>query len=184
MPYDGNLEEPILHTQISPTDEAVYNRAFSGADLVFLLLDGNANLVARGVGVSWSENYQQSPVQEYGHRYPTEIVTGAANAGQLQLQTVYFLKLNDYIGTHSNLILDKEFTAIVGLGDENDPDLLAKLDVTDVFRGVKVVANSGNFSAGQTYMRNISFMYRKRLSGIQNLNEAGGPYPASITTAQ
>lgn len=178
--YDGTLEPPIQHNQITVNDEAVYNRAFSGADLVILLLDGAANLIARGVGVSWSDNNQQQPVMELGHRAATEIVTGAMNPGQLQVQTVYFLKLNDYIGNHSNLILDKEYTAIVGLGDENDPDLLGKLEVLDVYIGVKINANSGNLAAGQNYMRTVSMIYRKRLTGIQyKVANAASKYPAT-----
>lgn len=177
--YDNTLEPPIQHSEINITDEGVYTKAYSGADLVFLLLDGANNLIARGVGCSWNDTNQATPVMEYGHRYATEIVMGATNPGQLQVQTVYFLKLNDYIGNHSNLILNKEFTALVGLGDQNDPDLLAKLEVLDFFKGVVVTANSANFSSGQQYMRNISFMYRKRITGIQyKAANAASKYPA------
>ena len=182
MAYDGTLEDPIQHNQITPTDPALYRRAFSGADLIFQLFDGNANLIARGVGVSWSDNYQQTPVMEYGKRAPTEIVTGAANAGQLQVQTIYFCEINDNMGTHSNLKLDKEYTAVVAFSDDsNDPALIDKLDVLDFFKGVKVIANSGNFSAGQNYMRNVSFMYRKCLTGAQYKKAVpASAYPATV----
>ncbi len=180
MPYDGTLEPPIQHNQISVTDEAVYSRAYSGADLVFMLLDGAQNLVARGVGVSWSDNNQIIPVMELGKRYATELVSGAMNPGQLQIQTVYFLKLDDNMGNHSNLILDKEYTAIVARGDECDPNLIQKLDVLNFFKGVKIAANSANTASGQNYMRTVSFMYRKRITGIQyKAANAASKYPAT-----
>ena len=164
-----------------------YQMGHSGSSLMLSLLDGKNNLIARGIGVSWSDNNQVTPVMEYGHRKPTELIEGAVNAGQLQVQSLYFLQLNDSLGSYRDLILKKEFTAIVYIAMTERPE--DRGTILDCFQGCKIASNQGSFNAQNMYTRNVNLMYRYRETGLEWASKSastfypakspGGQYPAA-----
>ncbi|GAB1348373.1 hypothetical protein MASR1M107_05850 [Ignavibacteriales bacterium] len=181
--HDNTYHDPVNPGQISVTNQGIYHRSFAGADLIFDLVDPVAgSLIARGIGANWNDNAQQMPVMEWGERVATEIVTGAQNPGQIQITSIYFLGLNDNLGSYSNLRDDKEFIGMIRMSKQADPLTVAALKVTDVFIGMKIANNSGGFSAQQMYMRNFALIYRKRITGAQwKKYNPSSPYPANIT---
>jgi hypothetical protein len=184
--YDPTYHEPINPGDISISDESTYLRSFSGSDLIFDLIHPTfGSLIARGIGVSWNDAPQQFPVMEWGERKATEIVTGAQNVGTLQINSMYFLKMNDFLGDYSNLSLDIEYIGLVKISNQVSGNTAQKLKVLDWFIGLKPSGNSANFSAQQMYMRNMSFMYRMRLTGIQYKKKNGSSlYPATPSIPQ
>lgn len=173
--YNEKFELPIkIGKEI---DSESYYQSLHGSQLVVTVLDGKKNLVARGMGMSWSENYQMQPILEWGKRYSVEIVKGSMPAGQIQIQSMYFMKLNDTLPTYKNLASRKELTAIVQIAEHEDEAL--KGVVLDVFEGCVIQAQSGNFNAQALYMRNVNLLYRKRLKGIEWVKKnATAKYPA------
>lgn len=159
-------------------DSESYYQSLHGSQLVVTVLDGTKNLVARGMGMSWNENYQLTPVMEWGQRYSVEIVKGAMPAGQIQIQSMYFMQLNDTLPTYKNLVSKKELSVIVQIADHEDESL--KGVVLDVFEGCVIQAQSGNWNAQALYMRNANLLYRKRLKGIEWVKKiATAKYPAA-----
>lgn len=173
--FGEKLELPIKIGEI--TDPESYYQSLHGSQLRVTVLDNENNLVARGFGISWNENYQMTPVMEWGQRYSVEIVKGAMPPGQLQIQSMYFMKLNDTLPTYKNLVSKRELTVIVQIADHEDETL--KGVVLDVFQGCVIQAQSGNWNAQNLYMRNANLLYRKRLKGIEWVKmNASSKYPA------
>lgn len=191
MPFGDILTPRIKVGAMTPSLKEYYYKALSGSQLVCSLYEGaggDANLIARGSGLSWNETIQQQDVPEWGQRNSIEIVTGRQPIGQLTIQTFFFMNLNDSLPTTQGLKgwAQSELQAIVQIADHEDPNLAGF--VLDVFEGVKIAAQSGNWNAQSQYMKNISLVYRVRMSGLewkqknpseslQNGN-AVQPYPA------
>jgi hypothetical protein len=175
--YNEKLELPIRIGSIEDTES--YYQALPGSALVVQVLDGSKNLIARGFGASWNETYQMTPVMEWGKRYSVEIVKGAMPPGQISIQSMYFMDLNDTLPTFKNLASKRELTAIIQIANEEDATLNGI--VLDVFQGVVIQGQQGNFNASNLYLRNCSMIYRKRLKGIEwlKLNPAL-KYPAKV----
>lgn len=161
--YGELLTLPTLIKEVK--DQESYYQALSGSQLVVTLLDGGLNLVARGTGFQWNENYQKMPIPEWGQRHIIEIVTGQMNVGQASIQSMFFMNLNDTLPTFKNLVSRRELEIIVQIADHEDPALAGL--VLDVFQGVHIQGQSGNFSAQSLYLRNANMMYRKRLTGLE-----------------
>lgn len=177
--YGEKLETPLKFTQISETDKESYYQSLHGSQLVALVMDGENNLVARGFGLSWSENYQMNPVMEWGERNATEIVSGAMPPGQINVQSMYFLRLNDSMPTYKNLVERKELKVLIQI--QNHEDEAINGIVLDVFEGCKIQGQQGNFNSQSLYMRNASILYRKRFTGAEYVKAVAGlKYPATI----
>lgn len=146
-------------------DPASYYRAFSGSQLVCRVLDKTNNLVARGMGVSFSESYQMTPILEWANRKSIEVVDGMALPGQVQIQTMQFMQLNDSLWTARDLPNIDELTTIVQVADEEKVSI--KGLVIDVFSGCKIQAQNGNWTAQGLYTRTCSLIYRERITGLQ-----------------
>ena len=177
--YNEKLETPIKFAEISEQDAASYYQSLHGSQLVALVLDGENNLVARGFGLSWGENYQMAPVMEWGQRNATEIVSGAMPPGQINIQSMYFMKLNDVMPTYKNLVERKELKVLIQIQHHEDPALNGI--VLDVFEGCKIQGQQGNFNSQNLYMRNCSILYRKRYTGMEYARKVAGiKYPATV----
>jgi hypothetical protein len=183
--YGELFEVPILIKKVTNTD--IYYKLHHGSSLIFTLFDQNKNLIARGTGMSWNENPQLAPYMEWGKKYCIEIVKGAMNPGQLTVQGANFLHLNDSMPTVANLIENRELTAFVQVGP--DEAIATRGLVIDVFKGVFVGAQSGNWNSQTLYMRNAQMMFRKRMTGAEWLNDNPGlgaansdhaAYPANV----
>lgn len=175
---------PVVIKDISTDKRDQYYRSFHGAGLKFSLFEEGKdgwNLIARGLGVTWNEQYQQTPVMELNERRCLEIVTGAMPPGQLSIQTVYFMQLNDGLPTSANLASINDIYAMVQVGD-NEPSNVKGL-VLDVFKGIKIAGRQGNFNATSLYLTSANMMYRDRMTGLEYLSTSNYTknYPASYT---
>jgi len=176
MTYGEKYNLPVNIKAIE--DPSVYYQALSGSQLVCQVFDESYNLFARGMGMSWNEQPQQTPVMEWGQRYCLEIVTGAMPPGQIAIQGMYFMKLNDTMPTYKNLASRRELFAMVQIAKHEDQALAGI--VLDVFQGVKIAGQQGNWNAQSLYLKNANMMYRKRLTGIDwKMQNADFKYPAS-----
>lgn len=181
--YDINekLGIPVKIKEI--TNPKQYYSSYSGASLRMIIfkedaVDPSKNLIARATGISWNENYQQTPVLELGKRFCMEIVSGAMPPGQLSIQSVQFMHLNDTLPTQKNLVEVAEWTAFTQISDEERPEISGL--VIDVFQGIHIVGQAGNYNAQSLYLRNANMMYRKRLTGIEwALSVNATNYPAT-----
>lgn len=184
------LKDPIVVGEIKNSD--IYYQQFHGTNLIFTVYATNADaslrsLVARGQGINWSEQYQLIAEPEWGQRRVIEIVDGAMLAGQLAFQSMYFLHLNDNLPTYRILGKGTYLSCMVQVAKHERAEL--KGLVLDVFQGVKIQGQSGQWNANSKYLRNGNMIYMERLSGIEWLqanpdlaNAAGdhGAYPAAI----
>ncbi len=174
--FDEKLTLPVVISKVKDPD--TYYTALSGSQLVCTVLDSDLNLVARGVGMSWNENYQKTPILEWGHRHVVEIVTGMQNIGQITVQSMFFMQLNDVMPTFKNLVSRRELQVIVQIAEHEDPKLAGL--VVDVFQGVHIQGQSGNWSAQSLYLRNAQLLYRKRLTGLDWAKQQNNTdYPAN-----
>lgn len=173
--FGEKLALPIKIGQI--VDSESYYQALHGSQLLVSVIDDKKNLVARGMGMSWNENYQLTPILEWGQRYSVEIVKGAMPPAQLSIQSMYFMHLNDTLPTFKNLVSRKELTALIQIATHEDEAL--KGIVLDVFQGCIIQGQQGNWNAQSLYLRNANLLYRKRLKGIEwaKLNQSA-LYPA------
>ncbi|OGU56952.1 MAG: hypothetical protein A2V66_10790 [Ignavibacteria bacterium RBG_13_36_8] len=183
--YDEKLQLPITVGNIK--DPQIYYKAPHGSQLRFTIYEEGKNLVARGIGCSWNENPQIQPIMEWNHRYCVEIVKGAMPPGQLQIQTMFFLHLNDSLPTLRSLTSLSELTAIVQIGEHEDPRLRGL--VIEAFKGCVIGGQSGNWNAQSTYLRQAQSWFRIRMTGLEWLAENPGlanaadnraGYPAEI----
>jgi hypothetical protein len=179
MPFGEILP---VKTKVTIKDTEFYHKALSGSQLVCSLYDAkNNNLIARGSGLSWNETFQQTDLPEWGQRHSIETVTGRQPIGQLTIQTFFFMQLNDALPTTQGLknwAVD-ELIAQVQIAAHEDPRLAGL--VIDVYEGVKIAAQSGNWNAQSQYMRNVSLIYRIRKSGADYyLKNKNATYPANI----
>ncbi len=175
--FNEKFDLPIKIGAVSDTES--YYQALPGSALVVQVFDGASNLIARGFGVSWNETYQLTPVMEWGKRYSVEIVKGAMPPGQISIQSMYFMDLNDTLPTYKNLVSKRELQAMIQIADHEDETL--KGVVLDVFQGVVIQGQQGNFSSQNLYLRNCNMIYRTRLKGIEWLNlNPTAKYPAAV----
>jgi hypothetical protein len=165
----STLGLPVLIKTINNPNQ--YYKGRSGSALVFHLLDGNNDVIARGQGVSHSQAPQQSPYMEFGKRKTSEIITGAMPVGQISVNTLFTMESNDRMPTVRNLPADKEFTAIIQIGPHEDPEVANA--ILNVFKGVKFAGEQGNMNANSIYVMNYNFMYIERLSGAEWAKENG-----------
>ena len=178
--YQGEgVQVPILIKSVKNPDW--YYTNFAGSALTFTIYEetkDSFNVVARGMGVSWSENYQKTPIMEWGKRHCVEIVTGAMPVGQLSIQSMFFMQLNDALPTYKNLTSNRELNAFIQIGANEDPAIAGL--VLDVFQGVHIVGQQGNWNAQSLYLRNANMMYRTRLTGLEwALKKNSTLYPAT-----
>lgn len=168
------------------SDEVMF-RQWQGSQLIYTLFDGENNIIARGTGMNWNENYQMNGDNEWGRRHVIEIVDGAMGLGQISIQTMYFFHLNNNLPTYRSLGRKGELTGIVQVRDHELPQY--KGLVLDVFEGVKIAGLSGNWSANTKYLMQIQSVYRIRKNAIEWLDEnpdlasqtdEHAPYPAAV----
>ncbi len=157
------IETPVKIKKV--VNAELYYSSLPASAIQVRIMDNDLNVVARGMGLNWNENFQNTPVMEWGHRFATEIVPGAMNPGQLTIQTMFFMHLNDALSTFRNLTRRPEMQAFVYVAKHEDPQIEGI--VLDVFKGVRIVGQQGNFNAQSLYMRNVSMMYRQRLTGAE-----------------
>lgn len=163
--FDETLQDPIKIAKI--IDPGAYYKALHGAQLKLEIFDGGLNLMARGIGCSWNEQPQVTPVLEWNHRQCVEIVTGAMPPGQLQIQTMFFMHQNDAMPTLRSLTNTafNELTALVRIAEHEDPRL--KGVVLEAFEGCVVGGQSGNWNSQSLYLKQAQVWFRVRLNGIQ-----------------
>jgi hypothetical protein len=177
--YNEKLGLPLKIGTVVDTES--YYQAIPGSAIVVQVIDSGNNLVARGFGASWNETYQMTPVMEWGQRNSVEIVKGAMPPGQLNIQSMYFMQLNDTLPTYKNLVSKRELTAIFQIADHEDSSIVGV--ILDVFQGVIIQGQQANFNAQSLYLRNLNMIYRKRLKGIEWLAlNSGILYPAQAGT--
>jgi hypothetical protein len=176
MAFGDVLDVPVKIGEVG--DPESYYKALPGSALLVKVFDNEFNLIARGLGFSWAENYQNFPVMELGQRHCIEIVKGAMPPGQINYQGMYFMNLNDTMPTYKNLVSTRELSALVQIADHEDASLNGI--VLDVFQGLVIQGQQGNFNAQTLYLRNCNMIYRTRLTGLEwkNLNPAV-KYPAA-----
>jgi hypothetical protein len=188
MAYNINevLPAPVIVGDIK--DSSVYYKNPHGSSLLFTVIDENRNLIARGVGVNYSETYQNTPVMELNEKFSKEVVMGAMPPGNLTVQTIFYLHLNDMLPNASNLTDPKEYTAIIQLGDKVNANLRGL--VINVFTGVNLISQGGNVNAQANLTQNIQFSYRVRMNGLQwaeqnpalkNATADRAAYPADVS---
>lgn len=185
------LKSPIVVGEIKNKD--IYYQQFHGTNLVFTVYEQdpisktNRDLVARGQGINWNEQYQMIAEPEWGQRRVIEIVEGAMLAGQLAFQSMWFMHLNDNLPTYRKLGKGSYLTCIVQVATHERAEL--KGLVLDVFQGVKIQGQSGQWNSNSKYLRNGTMLYLERLTGLEwleanpdlgNAADDHGAYPASI----
>jgi hypothetical protein len=146
-------------------DPRIYYQGHAGATLTVAVFNGNNHLIARGHGLSWNEQPQLQNYMEWNQRHCLEIIKGAMLPGNISIQALTFFHLNDSLPTASDLADPTEFTALIQLGDKVESKLLGL--VIDVFKGVNIGAQSGQFSATSQYFRTAQLIYRYRMNGLQ-----------------
>lgn len=178
------LDLPYVIAEVK--DSEIYYSAHHGSTLTLSLFDDEFSLVARGTGMQWNEQYQMIPVMEWGQRHCLEISEGAMPPGQLVINAMNFLHLNDAMSTYRKLVQRKELQAIVQVAQHEKPEFRGL--VIDVFQGVKISGQSGNWNAQTLYLRNANMIFRKRLTGLEWLalnpglaaqTDEHGAYPAA-----
>mgnify|MGYP001408416440 CR=1 FL=1 len=163
MAYGEIMDVPIKIGEISDPDS--YYKSLPGSALVMKVFDNEFNLVARALGMSWSENYQNFPVMELGQRYCVEIVKGAMPPGQLNIQGLFLMQFNDTLPTAKNLVSNRELSALVQIADHEDSALSGI--VLDVFKGCVFQGQQGNFNSTSLYLRNANLIFRTRMTGLE-----------------
>lgn len=183
--FDETLALPVVIKNIK--DPQVYYKSFHGSQLRLSIFDAGNNLVVRGIGCSWNENPQITPILEWNHRFSVEIVKGAIPPGQMTIQTLYFFHLNDSLPTLRKLPNLSELSAIVQISDTEDPRIRGL--VLEAFQGCVVGGQSGNWNSTSLYLKQAQVWFRKRLSGAEwlalnpglaNASETRAAYPAEI----
>jgi hypothetical protein len=170
------LDLPVKIGEIK--DHKIYYRGWHGSTLLLSVFDGSKNLIARGSGMAWNDDIQQTPYMEWAQRKCMEIITGAYNPGQITFQTLNFLHLDDSLPTARDLPYAEELTGIVQVASHEDAKIRGL--VINVFEGVLFRAQSGNWNAQTLYARNGTLIYRERLTGLQWLEK--NPDFATATT--
>lgn len=179
--------DPVFTGEI--TDSENYYKQHSGVSLVFTIFDpGNdRDLVARGQGMQWNEQYQLYAEPEWGQRRVIEIVEGAMLAGQINFRTMMFFHLQDNMPTYRELGKSEYLECMVQIASHEKAAL--KGLVLDVFRGVKFQGQQGQWDANSKYLRNGTMWYMERLKPLEwleenpdygNATDEHGPYPAAI----
>ena len=159
--------------KLQEAQKSYIDTGFSGISMVFELYDpiGKKNMIARGTGISWSENYVTHDVAEWGENAITEIVQGVMGVGQLQIQSLLFFHLNDTMPTAQSLLNFRELTAkefikpdyTTGAGDS--ASLAGK--VVNYFEGIHFTGQSGSWNPQSLAMRNITLKYRRRYNSYE-----------------
>jgi len=140
------------------TAKAGYKTGFAGAHVVLEVLNGSDNVIARGMGASFNDSIQVLPVQELGKRKVEEVVLGAQQPGQLQVQTLMTFEGEDKLPQWNSIFSYKNMTASLKVvGDYDDVDLKGKVLVQ--FKGVHFQNTSGNVTPQGNIMRNVTMMY-------------------------
>ena len=185
----GNATLPILIGDITENDKDLYYQQHHGASLIFTIMEAGTtnNLIARGTGIQWNEQYQILGEPEWGARRVIELVEGAALPGQLSFQTMYFFAVNDKLPTWRSLGNQDYLQCVVQIASHERAEL--KGLVLDVFNQVKIVGQSGQWNANTKYLRNGSMLYLERMTGAEWVkqnstfaaaNADHGAYPAAI----
>jgi len=177
MPDPSGILLPLPMKIGNIENKDVYYQQHHGTTLRLTVMDGNNNLVARGQGVTWNEQYQMVAEPEWAERRVIEIVEGAMLPGQLTFQSMYFFHLNDSLPTYRNLGKGDYLQCMVQIASHERAEL--KGLVLDVFRQVKIQAQSGQWNANTKYMRNGTMLYLERLTGLEWLNDNPGLAAAS-----
>lgn len=185
------LELPVKVGEIKNRD--IYYQQFHGTNLICTVYEQdpvtkvNRNLVARGTGLTWNEQYQIIGEPEWGQRRVIEIVEGAMLPGQLTIQAMNFLHLNDSLPTYRNLGKGSYLTCLVQVATHERAEL--KGLVIDAFLSVKLQGQSGQWNANSKYLRNANLIYLERLTGLEwlaanpdlaNAADDHGAYPAGV----
>ena len=185
--FDELLKSSLKVAKI--TDPGAYYKALHGSQLQLSVFDNGSNLVARGIGCSWNENPQITPVLEWNHRTSVEIVTGAMPPGQLQIQTMFFMHLNDTMPTLRKLpdYAFNELSAIIQIGQHEDARLRGL--ILEAFEGCVVGGQSGNWNSQSLYLRQAQVWFRVRMNGLEwieknpdlkSATDKHAAYPASV----
>jgi len=123
---------------------------------------------------------------EWGKQRVIEIVEGSLLAGQLTFQSMNFLHINDSLPSTPKDMNSSYLTCIVQIAANAGIKPEAKGLVIDVFQGVKIQAQSGNWSATSKYLRSGQMIFLERLTGyewvmrngdLQNKTSDHGAYP-------
>lgn len=158
---------PIKIADISAEVKDIYYQQHHGTSLIFTIKESGTtdNLVARGTGLTWNEQYQFVAEPEMGARRVIEIVDGAMLPGQLSFQTMYVFAINDRLPSWRTLGNTGYLECIVQIAKHERAEL--KGLVLDVFRQVRIQAQSGQWNANTKYMRNGTMLYLERLTGAE-----------------
>lgn len=186
MIFDVNFKIPAKVGEI--VDPKVYYEQHHGSNLVFSVIDNDRNLVARGIGINWNQTRQMTANPEWGKPRVIEIVEGALLAGQLSFQSMFFMHLNDNLPTTADYTNNSYLTCIVQVASHVKP--AAKGLILDVFEGVKIQGQSGNWNSNSNYLRNGTMIFLERKTGLQYANANGlmnaaadgsrAAYPANV----
>ncbi len=167
MGYGEKMLSPIKVGNIKNPD--VYFKALSGSQLECLVLDGATNLVARGTGFSFNQSPQQTPVPEWGQRKVLEIVTGMMMPGQAQIQSMFFMHLNDSLPTVADLPNTTDLTILVRIAQHENVNLMGI--VLYALTGARIAGESQNWNAQSLALINAQVIFREKLTGLQWLSQ-------------
>jgi hypothetical protein len=171
MKFDVDFDVPIVVQEDNISDKAVYYEQHHRSNLIFTVLDQERNLVARGVGMNWSQTQQMSADPEWGKQRVIEIVEGSMLAGQLSFQSMNFFHLNDSLPSTPKDMNSSYLTCIVQVANNEAIKPSARGLVIDVFQGVKIQGQSGSWNATSKYLRNGQMIFLERLTGLQWLQK-------------
>ena len=131
--------------------------AYTGSALRVVIKDRNNRIIGRGSNFSWTDTFEQYPVDEYGKNGVDEYATGRMlGSGTLGSFFVPIQEL-DY-PTRESFLSKGPFT----ITTEVAPGRPSEGAEINEFRGVKFTQISGAFGPTGLVARNCAFVYTER----------------------
>ena len=145
-----------------------YRKTVSGAKIRVLIYeeggpgDSINGPLGRGAGISYTDNYETIPVEEWAEPQTQEF-TDNRHDGSGTIDSFFIPQYNDTMPTPSNFI-GRKYRIIETISNKYNPVDIRGV-VINVFEGVKFSSVGVNRSARGLTGMNVSFVYTTRLSG-------------------
>jgi hypothetical protein len=149
-------------------DNRVYNQRYSGNAPKILISRNIAipsdvdpgNIIAQGRNMSWSEDYQITPVIEWDTYFSQESVIGMQGMGSWSIGSYYTLRLADSLPTIRSLPFEGEMQMIQQLGKEHPNSGI----VLNAWFGVRITRQGSGQDVNGLMMQDVSGIFRYRMS--------------------
>lgn len=140
------------------------NRSHAGPGLKAVILDANGDqILGRGNNVTWNDNFEIYPVDEYAKDGIDEFVAGRMGAGNGSIGTLFIASIQDSLPARDTFVNAGPFTMQILVADDrpNAGTILGQ------FEDVYFTVVGGSFSATGLAAQNVTFVYGKRIPGAR-----------------